>query len=370
MATIGRHAAVAKLPGGRSSRARSGWLAWLGLHLLYLVGFRNRLRVMINWTWRYFDWPSGPRLIVADAETAEIVQPRRSSRSLDLLAKLGGQMVAELGEVLADQGHLGAPFVGVHGEQFLHVTGRHVEPARTSIDVGVGHVADGCGDGLAAPGAALEDPLEHPAVLAVAGPEPLAVGALAEPVDVEDLGQAFSSKRSEKVSQCSSSRPCCSRRRAASRRGRGEGGPPGPAAAAVVSEDTIEARNTPWSQSRDLEDQRRPARTAPAEEDRVDRHARGVLPLGRDRRVLMGGGGEARVRVRGGRAHSLLQVLPRQSVRPSGGSPMPSHQTSPSAVSAVLVKMVFASIESMALGLVVMLVPGATPKNPASGLIA
>jgi len=26
---------------------------------------------MINWTWRYFDWPSGPRLIVADAETAE-----------------------------------------------------------------------------------------------------------------------------------------------------------------------------------------------------------------------------------------------------------------------------------------------------------
>jgi NADH dehydrogenase len=47
-----------------------GWLAWLGLHLWYLVGFRNRLRVLINWTWRYFDWPSGPRLIVADAETA------------------------------------------------------------------------------------------------------------------------------------------------------------------------------------------------------------------------------------------------------------------------------------------------------------
>ena len=49
----------------------AGWLAWLGLHLWYLVGFRNRLRVMINWTWRYFDWPSGPRLIVADAETVE-----------------------------------------------------------------------------------------------------------------------------------------------------------------------------------------------------------------------------------------------------------------------------------------------------------
>jgi NADH dehydrogenase len=71
MATIGRRAAVAKLPRGGVVRGTPGWLAWLGLHLWYLVGFRNRLRVMINWTWRYFDWPSGPRLIVADAETAE-----------------------------------------------------------------------------------------------------------------------------------------------------------------------------------------------------------------------------------------------------------------------------------------------------------
>ena len=71
MATIGRRAAVAKLPHGGVIRGTVGWLAWLGLHLWYLVGFRNRLRVMINWTWRYFDWPSGPRLIVADAETAD-----------------------------------------------------------------------------------------------------------------------------------------------------------------------------------------------------------------------------------------------------------------------------------------------------------
>ncbi|MDE3065380.1 MAG: FAD-dependent oxidoreductase [Acidobacteriota bacterium] len=71
MATIGRRAAVAKLPHGGVIKGTLGWLAWLGLHLFYLVGFRNRLRVMINWTWRYFDWPSGPRLIVADAETAD-----------------------------------------------------------------------------------------------------------------------------------------------------------------------------------------------------------------------------------------------------------------------------------------------------------
>jgi NADH dehydrogenase len=71
MATIGRRAAVAQLPRAGLVRGTLGWLAWLGLHLFYLVGFRNRLRVMINWTWRYFDWPSGPRLIVADAETAD-----------------------------------------------------------------------------------------------------------------------------------------------------------------------------------------------------------------------------------------------------------------------------------------------------------
>ena len=71
MATIGRHAAVAQLPRVGVIRGTLGWLAWLGLHLWYLVGFRNKLRVMINWMWRYFDWPSGPRLIVADAETAE-----------------------------------------------------------------------------------------------------------------------------------------------------------------------------------------------------------------------------------------------------------------------------------------------------------
>ena len=49
---------------------------------------------------------------------------------------------------------------------------------------------------------------------------------------------------------------------------------------------------------------------------------------------------------------------------------MPSHQTPPSGVSAQLVKMVFFASEAIAFGLVCALVPGATPKNPASGLIA
>jgi NADH dehydrogenase len=69
MATIGRHAAVAQLRHGPILRGTLGWLAWLGLHLVYLVGFRNRVVVLVNWWWRYLDWPSGPRLIVADVDT-------------------------------------------------------------------------------------------------------------------------------------------------------------------------------------------------------------------------------------------------------------------------------------------------------------
>src|SRR5947209_2892490 len=65
------------------------------------------------------------------------------------------------------------------------------------------------------------------------------------------------------------------------------------------------------------------------------------------------------------------QALPVQSVSFSGGAfVMPSHHTSPSGVSATFVKMVSRLIDSMQLGLVSQPVPGATPKNPASGLIA
>ena len=62
---------------------------------------------------------------------------------------------------------------------------------------------------------------------------------------------------------------------------------------------------------------------------------------------------------------------PCQSVRRGGlVSVMPSHHTSPSGVSATLVKMALPHSDSMALRLDLLDVPGATPKNPASGLMA
>ncbi len=53
MATIGRNAGIAHLRGGLELTGFLGWLAWLFVHIWYLVGFRNRISAMINWGWNY-----------------------------------------------------------------------------------------------------------------------------------------------------------------------------------------------------------------------------------------------------------------------------------------------------------------------------
>jgi NADH:ubiquinone reductase (H+-translocating) len=64
MATIGRRAAVAQLPWGIRFTGTLAWLAWLGLHLIQLIGFRNRLSVLLNWAWNYVTWDRAARIIV------------------------------------------------------------------------------------------------------------------------------------------------------------------------------------------------------------------------------------------------------------------------------------------------------------------
>jgi len=66
MATIGRRAAITEFPRGLIVRGTLGWLAWLGLHIVYLIGFRNKIVVLVNWSWRYLSWGSGPRIIVGE----------------------------------------------------------------------------------------------------------------------------------------------------------------------------------------------------------------------------------------------------------------------------------------------------------------
>ena len=72
MATIGRASAVADF-GWLRLHGYFGWLAWLFVHILNLIGFRNRLVVMVQWAWSYFSYQRAIRLITgaAPGETGE-----------------------------------------------------------------------------------------------------------------------------------------------------------------------------------------------------------------------------------------------------------------------------------------------------------
>ncbi len=67
LATIGRAAAVAQF-GKFELSGYFAWLAWLFIHILFLIGFRNRLIVMIQWAWSYLTYERGARLITGSDE--------------------------------------------------------------------------------------------------------------------------------------------------------------------------------------------------------------------------------------------------------------------------------------------------------------
>ena len=65
LATIGRAAGVADL-----GRIKLGgffaWFAWLAIHIFFLIGFRNRILVMLQWAWAYVTYQRGARLITGE----------------------------------------------------------------------------------------------------------------------------------------------------------------------------------------------------------------------------------------------------------------------------------------------------------------
>ena len=64
MATIGRRAAVTEIPHLPPLVGSLAWVAWLVLHLYMLIGFRNRISVLVNWAWNYLTWDRGPRILL------------------------------------------------------------------------------------------------------------------------------------------------------------------------------------------------------------------------------------------------------------------------------------------------------------------
>src|SRR5881392_3293737 len=70
MATIGRNKAVADLKLVHLSGIPA-WLAWLFVHVIFLVGFRNRLAVLFQWAWAYFSFNKGARLITRSFQSEQ-----------------------------------------------------------------------------------------------------------------------------------------------------------------------------------------------------------------------------------------------------------------------------------------------------------
>lgn len=68
LATIGRKAAVVEPPGGISFSGRLAWWFWLAAHVFFLIGFRNRMIVLINRASAYIGHRRHARTILGDAE--------------------------------------------------------------------------------------------------------------------------------------------------------------------------------------------------------------------------------------------------------------------------------------------------------------
>jgi NADH dehydrogenase len=76
LATIGRAAAVGRV-GRVELTGLPAWLAWLGVHIAFLIGFRNRVAVLLEWAWSYATFTREARLITETAEQRRFQQELR-----------------------------------------------------------------------------------------------------------------------------------------------------------------------------------------------------------------------------------------------------------------------------------------------------
>ncbi|MFN4121675.1 MAG: NAD(P)/FAD-dependent oxidoreductase [Flavobacteriales bacterium] len=84
MATVGRNKAVVDLP-WTSFGGFFAWLVWMFLHLMLLVGFRNRVVTFIDWTWNYFSYERALRLIVRTFDAEEVARARTATAKSNIL---------------------------------------------------------------------------------------------------------------------------------------------------------------------------------------------------------------------------------------------------------------------------------------------
>jgi NADH dehydrogenase len=87
LATIGRHKAVASFGGGKLRVAGyPAWFLWLFVHIMYLIGFRNRISVMLQWAYNYIFFERGVRLITETEDASMSRHPATQGRTGEPLA--------------------------------------------------------------------------------------------------------------------------------------------------------------------------------------------------------------------------------------------------------------------------------------------
>ncbi len=91
LAVIGRNAAVAHVF-GRAFKGLVAWLLWLGIHIVWLIGFRNRALVLVNWAWNYVSFKRAVRLILPEGREAVRALERRleATPAREAAASVGG----------------------------------------------------------------------------------------------------------------------------------------------------------------------------------------------------------------------------------------------------------------------------------------
>lgn len=81
LATIGRSAGIAQF-GKLHISGFIAWLSWLFVHIFFLIGFRNRVLVFIQWAWSYFTYERGARLITGDTNLPGWTEPEREETEI------------------------------------------------------------------------------------------------------------------------------------------------------------------------------------------------------------------------------------------------------------------------------------------------
>ncbi|MBX7118725.1 MAG: NAD(P)/FAD-dependent oxidoreductase [Gemmatimonadaceae bacterium] len=99
LATIGRHKAVASFGGGRIQMAGYfAWFMWLFIHIAYLIGFRNRLSVMLQWAYNYLFFERGVRLITETEDASMSRHPATIGRTGEFEARSAAAKAADAGQ--------------------------------------------------------------------------------------------------------------------------------------------------------------------------------------------------------------------------------------------------------------------------------